>query len=195
MQTIEIVDPESGFIGNIEIAGGDTRQYRVTANAILRGQVLTGVTGTVTSTTSTAQNFELTQDRKGVEFFITANTAFEVFTLALNITDTNGETRNFTLIVRVEAPVTETLTPVPAPLLIGPTGATGPASGPTGPTGGTGPSGGPTGPTGAGVTGPTGPAPGGLSVTIITAALTSPGGATGSMVFTNGVLTAQTQAR
>jgi len=58
----------------------------------------------------------------------------------------------------------------------GPTGATGPAGGPTGPTGAggaTGPAGGPTGPTGAGATGPTG-----AGATGATGA-TGPDGATG----------------
>jgi hypothetical protein len=193
MSEFEVVDAQNGYIGNTEIVGGNTQVYWVHFDRILGRNVLSGVTAAVTSPLSTVQSAELSETRKSVSFSVTANTSYEVFTLNLQITDTSGQTLNFTIIYRVNAPVTETVTPNPLPSIIGPTGSTGPSGGPIGPTGSTGPNSGLTGPTGAGATGPTGPAGSGLSVTITTAKLTSLG-SNGSMTFTNGLLTAQTAA-
>ena len=194
MSEFEVVDAQNGYIGNTEIVGGNTQMYWVHFDRILGRNVLSGVTAAVTSPLSTVQSAELSETRKSVSFSVTANTSYEVFTLNLQITDTSGQTLNFTIIYRVNAPVTETVTPNPLPSIIGPTGSTGPSGGPIGPTGSTGPNSGLTGPTGAGATGPTGPAGSGLSVTIVTAAL-SGSGMTGQMVFTNGLLTSQVAAR
>jgi hypothetical protein len=192
MREIEAFNLDTGYLGDLNIVGGSTRQYRVRFDGVLgHNVVLTGVTATVTSAISTITVPVLWDDHKSFTFYITSNNAFEVFTAAFNVTDSTGQTTNWTLIFHVEAPVTETITPNPQALILGPTGPTGPTSGPTGPTGMTGPSGGPTGATG--ITGPTGAAPSGLTVTIITAKLTS-AGAAGSMTFTNGVLTSQIPA-
>lgn len=192
MREIEAFNLDTGYLGDLNIVGGDKREYRVRFEQLLgRGVILTGVTATVTSAISTISLPVMWDDYQSFTFFITSNNAFEVFTAAFNVTDSTGQTTNWTLIFHVEAPVTETITPNPQALIIGPTGATGPASGPTGPTGMTGPSGGPTGATG--VTGPTGPAPSGITVTVSTAKLTA-AGALGSMTFTNGVLTSQVPA-
>jgi hypothetical protein len=194
MREFEVVSADSGLIADTEIGGGDTRGYRVRFESLLGRNVLTGATTSITSSLSAVSVPVLWDDRKSVTFFVTANTVYEVFTVALNITDTSGQALNFTIIFRVNAPVTETVTPNPAPLIIGPTGATGPSGGPIGPTGSTGAPSGLTGPTGAGATGPTGPAGSGLSLTIVTAPL-SVLGSTGSMTFTNGLLTSQVAAR
>lgn len=191
MREFEALDLATGYLGDVEIVGGSTIQYRVRYEQFLGRNVLTGVTATVTSDISTITVPVLWDDHQSFTFYVTSNNAYEVFTAAFNVTDSTGQTTNWTLIFHVNAPVTETVTPNPQALIIGPTGATGPASGPTGPTGMTGPNGGPTGPTG--ITGPTGAAPSGLTVTITTAKLTS-AGAEGSMTFTNGVLTAQVAA-
>jgi len=191
MREIEAFNLDTGYLGDLNIVGGDKREYRVRFEGVLGRNVLTGVTASVTSSISTVSVPVLWDDYKSFTFFITSNNAFEVFTAAFNVTDSTGQTTNWTLIFHVDAPVTETITPNPQALIIGPTGATGPASGPTGPTGVTGPSAGPTGPTG--ITGPTGAAAAGLTVTVTTAKLTS-AGAAGSMTFTNGVLTSQVQA-
>ena len=195
MIDLEVVDAQNGYLGTTEITGGNTQVYHVHFDRILGRNVLTGVATSLTSPVSTVQSAELSETRKSVSFSVTANTSYEIFTLALQVTDTTGQVLNFTMVVHVNAPVTETVTNYPAPLIIGPTGSTGPSGGPVGPTGSTGPSGGPTGPTGTtGITGPTGPAGSGLSVTIVTAAL-SVSGMTGQMVFTNGLLTSQVAAR
>ena len=193
MSEFEVVDAQNGYIGNTEIVGGNTQVYWVHFDRILGRNVLSGVTASLTSPLSTVQSAELSETRKSVSFSVTANTSYEVFTLNLQITDTSGQTLNFTIIYRVNAPVIETVTPNPLPSIIGPTGSTGPSGGPIGPSGPTGPNSGLTGPTGAGATGPTGPAGSGLSVTITTAKLTSLG-SNGSTTFTNGLLTAQTAA-
>jgi hypothetical protein len=193
MREFEVVDAENGYIGTTEIVGGNTQVFWVHFDRILGRNVLSGVTAAVTSPLSTVQEAALSEHRKSVSFSVTVNTAYEVFTLNLQVTDTSGQTLNFTIIFRVNAPVTETVTPNPLPSIIGPTGSTGPSGGPIGPTGYTGATSGLTGPTGAGATGPTGPAGAGLSLTITTAKLTD-SGSNGSLTFTNGLLSAQTQA-
>lgn len=177
MYEFEVVTPEHSFLGEVHLPAGDTRQYRVRFEGVLgKGVVLTGVTASVTSPTSSVSQEVLSDDQKSLTFYVTAKTLFEVFTLNLNVTDTANQALNFTVIYHVGEPVTQTITPNPTPLIIGPTG---PSGGPTGPsgtsltgptgytganfTGSTGPTGftgatGPTGFTGAGATGPTGAA-------------------------------------
>lgn len=183
---IDIVTP-SGFLGTYILSAGDRQKvvFRL-ASMLDFGVVANGCTATCTSPMSTIEEAAVDEDGLSVSFFVEVTSEYEVFTGALNITLTDGQTLNFTTIFKVEAPVIETSTPNPRPLLIGPTGATGPtglpgsatltgATGNTGPTGFTGPEGsatatgatgntgntgptGPTGPTGADstVTGPTG---------------------------------------
>lgn len=190
MRELEVVELNGvGFLGEEEVIGGDTRLYRVRFDKVLGRNVLQSASASVTSPASTVSAPELSDDHKSVTFLITAQLAYEVFSLSLTVTDSAGQTLNFTMVVHVDAPVTETVTAYPMPLLIGPTGATGTAGagstgptgaggvGPTGPTGFTGPAGavtntGPTGPAGAtglAATGPTGPSSGGgLSFTGVT---------------------------
>lgn len=197
MRELEVVSLERSLIAKQRIAGGDSIQYRLRFEAALPLDIqLTSVTASSTSPVSTVTLPTLWDDRRSVTFFVNVMTSYEVFTVSLTLTDTLGQVLNYTIIFEVCAPASQTVTPNPLPVIIGPTGPTGPTgnTGPagtaanTGATGPTGPSGGPT-----GNTGPTGPGPAGLSVTIIMAPLT-PAGHTGSMVFTNGVLTAQTPA-
>ncbi len=155
----------TGFLGNQSIVAGSTEKYRIGFSLLLDpGVILTGVTMSDTSSLSSVSAGSLSDDRKSVAFFVTANTTTETFTVAARVTTSDGQTLNFTIIFDVISPQISTITPDPAPLIIGPTGPTGitgmtGASGPagdasnTGATGYTGPSG-PTGPTG--VTGPEG---------------------------------------
>jgi hypothetical protein len=153
----------NSFLGEHRIAAGNTEQFRVRFN-LERGQILASVTASSTSPVSTVQNATLSEDKRSLYFDVSANTVFEVFTVSLIVTDSFGQTLNYTIIYEVTGPVTQTLTPNPLPVIIGPTGSTG----------------------------PTGPA-GGVSATIVTAPISN-GGNTGSMVFANGLLTSQTQA-
>lgn len=182
MHELEVVVSERSFLGRFTLPAGDLRQYRVHFEGVLGcSQTLIGAVTSVTSPISTVSAPQLWNDKRSLTFNIQANTSFEIFTLSLQVQDSLGEVLNFTAIFEVTAPVTQTLMPNPLPVIIGPTGPTGPGVGPTGPTG-------------AGAfTGPTGPIAGGLTVTVITAQLT-PGGHTGSMQFVGGALQAQVQA-
>lgn len=156
----------SGFLGTQQIAAGDTEKYRAFFSAMLdQGVHITGALLTLTTPISTCTNPVLSDDRKELSWFITAAAEYEVFTAALVVNLSDGQTLNFTIIYRVLAPITETITPNPRPIILGPTGATG-NTGPggvaanTGATGVTGPTGvaGSTGVTGVtGNTGPSGP--------------------------------------
>lgn len=127
MHEIEAFNIDTGYLGDLNIVGGDKREYRVRFEQLLgHGVILTGVTATVTSSISTISVPVMWDDYQSFTFFITSNNAFEVFTAAFNVTDSTGQTTNWTLIFHVEAPVTETITPNPQALIIGPTGATGP---------------------------------------------------------------------
>lgn len=156
----------NGFLGTQQVTAGDTEKYRAFFQALLDpGVHITGASLSLTSPISTFSNLTLSDDKQEVSWFITANTTYEVFTAALNVSLSDGQSLNYTVIYNVMAPITETITPNPTPLIIGPTGPSGPTglpgsavnTGATGPTGNTGATGfGPTGPTGA-LTGPTGP--------------------------------------
>lgn len=148
-----------GFLGTQQIAAGDTEKYRAYFSAFLDpGVHVSSASLSVTSPTSTFTNPVLTDDKLEISWFITVGLLYEVFTAALVVNLSDGQTLNYTVIYRVLAPITETATPNPRPLILGPTGATGPtgrdgSATTTGATGNTGP----TGVTGAGATGPTGP--------------------------------------
>lgn len=142
-----------GFLGAKSIPAGDTQRFKANFDALLdRGVFLASVTVGSTSPVSTVNTPSLSDDRKSVYFYVTANTSSETFTASLQITTSDGQTLNYTVIYTVLGPTANTATPNPLPLIIGPTG---PSGGPTGATGVTGPTGAPgTGPTGpAGVTG------------------------------------------
>lgn len=160
MREFDVVALDRSFIGEERIAAGNTEQFHVRFS-LERGQVLASVVASSTSPVSTVQNTALSENKRSIFFDVSANTVFEVFTVSLIVTDSFGQTLNYTLVLEVTGPVTQTLTPNPLPLIIGPTGPTGPGNG--------------------------------VSATIVTAPLHN-GGNTGSMVFTNGVLTAETQA-
>lgn len=207
MSEYNVVDA-SGFLGTEQIAAGDTQKDRAFFQGLLdRGVHITGVSLSVTSPTSTVSNPVLSDDKKEFSWFVTSTMLYEVFTLAAIVNLSDGQTLNYTIIYRVMAPITETITPNPQPLIIGPTGPTGatglPGSavntGATGNTGYTGPIGftGPTGVTGAtgtltGPTGFTGPAgaaanTGSTGPTGYTGPLgTGPTGATGTLTGPTG---------
>ena len=148
MVEFEVVSA-NGFLGETRITGGDTEKYRVRFEGFLDfGILLTGATAQSTSAHSTVSVPVLSDDKKYLYFFVTANTTFEVFTVALQVLTSDGQTLNYTVIYNVDAPQTATFAPNPLPLIIGPTGATG--GGSTGPTGATGPA------NATGATGPTG---------------------------------------
>lgn len=185
-------DTIQGFLGERELPAGDTVRCVFDLDTVLpKGVVLTGASATSSSPVSTVQNVSLTADKSAVIFYVTASTEFETFTVALNVTVTDGQTWNFTVSFRVQGPTVLSNTPNPLPLIIGPTG---PPGGPTGATGVTGPTGfsisptgptGNTGPAGTGGTGPTGyTGPIGTGPTGATGAggsgATGPTGATGS---------------
>lgn len=154
MITFDVVNT-NGFLGEQRIAAGDVQKYRADLVVILdQGVILTAVTASVTSPASTVSACTLLDDRKSFSWFITAATLEEVFTLALAVTTSDGQTLNFTVIYRVGTPVVENSSLLPLPLIIGPTGPSGGPTGATGPSGRTGPTGPSAGPTGA--TGPTG---------------------------------------
>lgn len=154
----------NGFLGTQQIAAGDTEKYRAFFSAFLDpGVHITGSLLTLTTPISTCTNPVLSDDKKELSWFITAAATYEVFTAALVVNLSDGQTVNYTIIYRVQAPITETITPNPRPIILGPTGATGPtgrdgSATNTGATGNSGPTGaGATGPTGVqGLTGPTG---------------------------------------
>jgi hypothetical protein len=122
-----------GFLGEFNVPAGN-RQKFVVIPQLDFGVVVTGVTATCTSLMSTVEDAEPSEDQQSVIFFVEVNSEYEVFTVALNITLSDGQTWNFTVIYYVIAPVTAVSYPNPRPLLIGPTGPAGP-TGPTGPTG------------------------------------------------------------
>lgn len=138
-----------GFLGERVIAAGDTQKYRLRFEGFLDpGVLLTGATATDTSPASSVSAPTFADDRKSLYILVTAAALAEVFTVALNVTTSDGQALNYTIIYSINGPVIQTSTPNPLPLLIGPTGPNGGPTGPTGVTGNTGPSGGPTGPTG-----------------------------------------------
>ncbi len=170
MPDIEVANADNS-LQRQRILAGDTQKYHLVFYGVFdQGVILTGATATVTSPASTVSVPSLSDDKKSVYWFITANTSAETFTLALNVTSNDGQSLNFTCVYDVDGPNIETNTPNPLPLIIGPTGPAGStghdgsavntgATGYTGMTGPTGPTGytGNTGPTGyTGNTGPTG---------------------------------------
>lgn len=184
---INVVDA-NGFLGTQQIGAGDVEKYRVFFQALLdQGVHITGASLSLTSPDSTCTQPVLSDDKKELSYFITSVMTYEVFTAALIVSLSDGQTLNYTIIYRVQAPITETITPNPKPIILGPTGATGPTgvdgaatnTGATGNTGNTGPTGktGPTGPTG--ITGPTG-STGPTGNTGPTGTLTGPTGVTGN---------------
>lgn len=186
---LNVVDT-NGFLGTQQIAAGDTEKYRAFFQVILdEGVHVTGAALSLTSPISTCSNPVLSDNKQEVSWFITAATTFEVFTAALQVNLSDGQSLNYTIIYKVMAPITETITPNPIPIILGPTGPSG-NTGPAGVASNTGATGvtGPTGMTGAGVTGPTGPigqtGATGAGATGPTGTLTGPTGNTGPTGFT-----------
>jgi hypothetical protein len=182
MIEINVVDTQ-GYLGTQHIMAGVTEKYRAFFDAILDpGVHVTGASISLTTQTSSVSNPVLSDDKHSISWLVTVPTTYEVFTAALVIGLSDGQTLNYTLVYMVDAPITETFSPNPKPMILGPTGA----SGPTGPggtatnTGATGASG-VTGPTGAsGVTGYTGDTgPQGLVGTAGQQGATGPTGPTG----------------
>lgn len=181
---LNVVDT-NGFLGTQQIAAGDTEKYRAFFQVILdEGVHVTGTALSLTSPISTCSNPVLSDNKQEVSWFITAATTFEVFTAALQVNLSDGQSLNYTIIYKVMAPITETITPNPIPIILGPTGPSG-NTGPAGVASNTGATGvtGPTGMTGAGVTGATGPTgqtgATGAGATGPTGTLTGPTGNTG----------------
>ncbi len=171
MREFDVVSIQS-FLGEDCLPAGDTVKYRANFHGLLEErEQLSNATASVTSTTSTVQNVQLSEDRRSAEWYVTAGTIAETFTLTLIVYDTNGQTLNYTVVYDVYGPTSESSIANPDPIIIGITGATGATGatglvGPTGSMGSTGPAGVPTGPTGmtgptgtagVGTTGPTGP--------------------------------------
>ena len=150
---IVVVDANPN-LGKVFLPAGDQRTYLVRFEDFLEpGDALASATATVTSPISTVGACTLSDDKLSTYFTVTANSTFEIFTLALQVTDLYGQLLNYTLVIEVKAPPNETVTTNPRPLILGQTGPTGPNNGVTGATG-------PTGATGStGATGPTGSAP------------------------------------
>src|SRR5208282_5299349 len=97
------------LLGTRRINAGDTRRYLVGYDDfLLRGSILTDVIATCTSTTSTVQNVSLSENKKAVIFFVTANTTAEVFTANLRASDTAGQTFNDTIGFEVISPILQT---------------------------------------------------------------------------------------
>jgi hypothetical protein len=156
-----VVVDASPNLGKVFLPAGDQRTYLVRFEDFLEpGDALASATATVTSPISTVSACTLSDDKLSTYFTVTANSTFEIFTVALQVTDLYGQLLNYTLVIEVKTPPNETVTTNPRPLILGqtgPTGSTGPNNGITGATGPTGAAG-PTGATGA--TGPTGYAAG-----------------------------------
>lgn len=179
------IETGRGELGRRIIGAGDTRLVVLDFSPYLgRHANLTGASTSCTSTTSSATQPTLNPGHSHAEFFVTANTLHETFTVALNVTTTLGEALNYTIIFDVTGAVTLTQQGTPNPLIIGPTGPTG-ITGPGGGASNTGATGttGPTGATGSSLTGPTG-APGTTGPTGSAGAagntgLTGPTGSTG----------------
>jgi len=190
---------------NVQSADGDLGEHAIVAGDTIRvlahfrdylgeHNILTSATASSTSQVSTATSPALLpDDQQIVQFFVTANTAFEVFTISLQVQTSRGETLNYTIIFKIQSPSVQTNLPNPVPLIIGPTGATGSdgfasTTGATGPLGPTGPAGGPTGPTGVGATGVTGytgnTGPTGTQGPAGAVGFTGPTGPTGSVGLT-----------
>lgn len=159
MITFEIVTA-LGYLGEQSLAAGDTQKYHARFEALLdQGVLLTGATATITSPVSTVGTPTLADDKKSASFLVTSTMLVEVFTVALTITTSDGQTLNYTVVYKVEGAIVRSSVPNPRPLIIGPTGNTGPtgATGPTGVTGNTGAPGTATATGSTGVTGNTGP--------------------------------------
>jgi hypothetical protein len=122
---IETTEP-GGFLGAYNVQAGN-RQKFVVFPELDFGVVINSVSASCTSPTSTVEDAEPSEDQKSAIFFLDVALEYELFTVALILTLSDGQTWNFTCICRVLAPVTETSTPNPRPLIIGPTGPTGPA--------------------------------------------------------------------
>jgi hypothetical protein len=84
---------------------GDTRRYVVDYRDFLdKGVKLATVAVTTNGPTSTVQNASISEDETEVYFYATAGVLNEVFTVNLQVTDTNLETVNDTLDFTVVAP-------------------------------------------------------------------------------------------
>lgn len=117
----------NGFLGEQLLAAGDTRKYAARLEGLLdKGEIVTAVTATVTSPASTVSVPVLWDTAKAFTFFVTAALLDETFTLALRLTTSAGQTLNYTCVYHVHGTVVQSTAPNPLPLLIGPTGPTGP---------------------------------------------------------------------
>lgn len=118
----------NGFLGEQLLAAGDTRKYAARLEGLLdKGEIVTAVTATVTSPVSSVSTPVLWDTAKAFTFFITSTMTKEIFTLALRIVTSAGQTLNYTCVFGINSPIIQSSVPNPMPLLIGPTGPTGPA--------------------------------------------------------------------
>lgn len=132
MVTFEIVNA-NGFLGEQRIGAGDVQKYRARFDGFLEpGVLLTGATATVTSPASTVATPTLSDDKKSAYFLLTAALLTETLTLALQVTLNDGQVFNYTVIYDVDGPLTASSAANPLPLIIGPTGPTGPGAGASG---------------------------------------------------------------
>lgn len=98
---------------NVQSANGDLGEHAIVAGDTIRvlarfreylgeHNVLTSASASSTSTVSTVTvPVLLPDDRQTVQFFVTANTAFEVFTISLQVQTSRGETLNYTIIFKI----------------------------------------------------------------------------------------------
>lgn len=126
MHTFDVSTAQS-FLGAVKLTAGDTRLYRADFRELLdKGVTVSASTLSVTSLVSTVSGPTLSPDKKSVEFYVYANSAAEVFTLNLQIVDTESQTLNFTVIYNIYTPTSAVSSLGPVASIIGPTGPTGP---------------------------------------------------------------------
>jgi len=94
------------LLGTRNITQGDTRRVVLDYSGWLTtGVVLETITVSVpTGTTSTVQGAVLTEDYRHAIFYVTGGILNENFTVAIQITDSAGETVNDTIVFTVVAP-------------------------------------------------------------------------------------------
>lgn len=153
------ITPYDRFLGEQVISAGVVQKYRAKFTGDFdAGVTLSGAITSCSSSVSSVSPATLADDHLSLTFLVSAASTDEIFTVGLQVTTTDGQTLNLTIIYVVVPPTTQTRAPTINALILGPTGITGPtgAAGTASNTGATGP----TGYTGnigaAGFTGPTG---------------------------------------
>ena len=87
------VETAGGPLGGETIAEGNTEKYRLRFEDVLDpGVLLTGGTITTNADDATVSVLTRSDDRRHAWFFVTAPTADEVFTVAVTVTTSDGQT-------------------------------------------------------------------------------------------------------